>query len=104
MNQILILEALKTLMAVLKRPTNIAVLVALIGWFVMWTLFTRQGVEFRIEKRELWEVIQKKDSLIKEEREYYLNIIIGLKRDILECQKSQDRLKQEIKRLKQKSQ
>lgn len=96
----LALETLKFLFELMKRPANIAVSVALIGWFTMYYIFNGQVKQCLSEKELLWRALAKHDSISDSDRIKHIETVSELRMKIMECQITQQRLETKIESLK----
>lgn len=99
MQNAIALETLRFLFSILKRPANIAVAVALIGWFAMYYIFDAQVKRCIVEKELLWKAMQKQDSASVADRMKRVEEVSELRGKIMECQLTQQRLEIKIQSL-----
>lgn len=93
-------EFFRFLIAYFAKPQNAgmtfaALCLASFGWFNL-----KQSKE-HFQERQAWRTeLAKKDSSMRVEREMFISRIVDLRRDVLECKIVQERLENEVARLR----
>lgn len=90
--------ALQYFFRIFGRRENIAVLVALFGWLVLWALFQNHVYESKVEKHFLWEQIHRKDSILSVERARFIERAADFRRQIETLKNENETLKKQTRK------